>query len=41
MIVVMNDGKITGVGTHEELMNSNQEYKEIYTSQTDSKEKEA
>ena len=32
-IVVMSEGKITGVGTHEELLASNQEYGEIYESQ--------
>ena len=37
-IVVMDDGVITGIGTHEELLLSNEEYKEIYTSQTASKE---
>ena len=31
-----NDGKITGVGTHDELMKSNVEYKEIYDSQMES-----
>jgi ATP-binding cassette subfamily B protein len=34
----MNDGRITGVGTHGELMESNEEYREIYQSQTDRKE---
>ena len=34
MIIVMNDGKITGIGTHEELLSSNTEYREIYDSQT-------
>ncbi len=34
-IIVMNDGKITGVGKHEELLTSNTEYREIYVSQTD------
>lgn len=38
MIVVMNDGAITGVGTHDELMQNNNEYREIYYSQM---EKEA
>ncbi len=33
MIVVLNEGRITGVGTHEELMAGNVEYKEIYDSQ--------
>ena len=37
-IIVMNDGKITGIGTHEELLSSNAEYGEIYYSQTDKKE---
>ncbi len=34
-IVVMNEGKITGVGTHDELLADNIEYKEIYESQAD------
>ena len=34
MIVVMNDGRITGIGTHAELMETNTEYQEIYRSQT-------
>ncbi len=33
MIIVMSDGKITGVGTHDELLASNEEYREIYDSQ--------
>ena len=33
MIVVLNEGRITGVGSHEELLATNQEYKEIYDSQ--------
>lgn len=37
MIIVMNDGKITGIGTHNELLETNQEYKEIYVSQMESK----
>lgn len=37
-IIVMNDGKITGIGTHEELLASNEEYGEIYYSQMDRKE---
>ncbi len=37
-IVVMNDGVITGVGTHEELLEANAEYSEIYYSQMDKKE---
>ena len=35
MIVVMNDGRITGIGNHAELLETNTEYKEIYTSQAD------
>lgn len=38
-IVVMNDGKITGIGTHDELLSSNEEYKEIYYSQMERAEK--
>lgn len=37
-IIVVNEGKITGVGTHEELLKSNEEYQEIYYSQMDRKE---
>lgn len=37
MIVVMNDGKITGTGTHGELLESNEEYREIYFSQMENK----
>ena len=32
-ILVLDDGRITGIGTHEELMQSNREYREIYESQ--------
>ncbi len=38
-IVVLEDGKIAGIGTHKELMESCNEYREIYYSQID-KEKE-
>ena len=37
-IIVMDDGRITGMGTHSELLESNKEYQEIYYSQM---EKEA
>lgn len=37
MIIVMDNGRITGVGTHGELMESNEAYREIYVSQTDGK----
>lgn len=32
-IIVMDDGRITGIGTHDELIENNEEYKEIYYSQ--------
>ena len=32
-IVVLQDGTIDGVGTHEELMQSNEIYRDVYTSQ--------
>ena len=32
-IVVVNEGRITGMGTHDDLLASNVEYKEIYDSQ--------
>jgi ATP-binding cassette subfamily B protein len=38
IIVVMDDGMITGIGTHDSLMESNTEYQEIYTSQISGKE---
>ena len=38
LIVVMNEGRITGAGTHDELLASNLEYQEIYHSQSDKKE---
>ena len=37
-IIVMNDGRITGVGTHDQLLGNNEEYSEIYYSQMDRKE---
>ncbi len=33
LIVVMNNGSIDAVGTHEELLKNNEIYKEVYTSQ--------
>ena len=38
-IIVMNDGVITGIGTHDELLENNTEYNEIYYSQMDKEEK--
>ena len=38
LIVVLNDGRVTGVGTHDELLAGNTEYQEIYWSQIDKKE---
>ena len=38
MIVVIDQGAITGIGTHAELLESNEEYKEIYISQMESKQ---
>ena len=34
MIIVMDDGKINGIGTHAELLANNEIYNEVYTSQT-------
>ena len=34
MIIVMDDGKINGIGTHAELLANNAIYNEVYTSQT-------
>ncbi|MCR4764508.1 MAG: ABC transporter ATP-binding protein/permease [Lachnospiraceae bacterium] len=33
-IIVMNDGRIDGIGTHEELLRNNAIYREVYESQT-------
>ncbi len=33
-IIVMNDGRIDGFGTHEQLLDGNEIYKEVYESQT-------
>ena len=32
-IIVLDDGKVQGIGTHEELMAGNEIYQEIYDSQ--------
>jgi ATP-binding cassette subfamily B protein len=39
-IIVLDDGQIVGMGSHEELLKSCEAYQEIYYSQRD-KEKEA
>ncbi len=41
MILVLDDGKLVGKGTHEELLNSCEVYKEIYMSQFKENGKEA
>ena len=37
-IVVMDEGKVVGIGTHASLMQSSEEYREIYYSQNEKKE---
>ena len=34
LILVMDNGRVNGMGTHEELMATNEIYREVYTSQT-------
>ncbi len=41
MIIVMNEGRISGIGTHDELLASNEAYQEIYYSQNDAEKKGA
>jgi ATP-binding cassette subfamily B protein len=33
-ILVMDDGRIDGIGTHEELLRTNEIYQDVYESQT-------
>ena len=33
-IIVLNNGEINGIGTHDELMENNEIYREVYESQT-------
>jgi ATP-binding cassette subfamily B protein len=40
VIIVMNDGKITGIGNHESLLADNTEYNEIYYSQNEKEDGE-
>ena len=37
-IIVLEDGKIVGMGTHSELMENSEEYRDIYYSQKDKEE---
>ena len=32
-IIVLDNGKINGIGTHDELLNTNKIYREVYESQ--------
>jgi ATP-binding cassette subfamily B protein len=32
-IIVMNEGRVDGFGTHEELLKSNEIYRDVYESQ--------
>ena len=38
-ILIINDGKLIGMGTHSYLIKNNKDYKEIYDSQDTSKDK--
>ncbi len=40
-IIVLNEGRVTGIGKHDELLKNNKEYQEIYDSQMNRKEAEA
>ena len=40
-IIVVNEGRITGVGTHDTLLSTNREYKEIYDSQMEAAKQKA
>lgn len=41
MIIVMNEGEISGIGTHAQLLETNEAYQEIYYSQNDAAKKGA
>jgi ATP-binding cassette subfamily B protein len=40
MIIVLDDGEMVGIGTHDELMKNNDVYKEIYCSQVEKEQEE-
>lgn len=40
MIIVMDNGRITGIGTHDELLKDNEDYKDIYYSQFEKNDEE-
>jgi ABC-type multidrug transport system fused ATPase/permease subunit len=40
-IIVLDDGCVAGIGTHEELLKNCEVYKEIYDSQFKKEDKEA
>ncbi len=40
-IIVLDDGKISGFGTHADLLKTNQIYREVYESQTQNRKEEA
>ena len=37
-ILILDDGKINGIGTHEELLKNNEIYRQIYDSQKEGAE---
>ena len=41
MILVLDGGRITDIGTHDELMNSSEIYREVYVSQTEGSKEES
>ena len=40
MIIVMDNGKISATGTHDELLKSSEIYKEVYEQQTNGGDKD-